>query len=78
MPSTAGRMAENSKVKRKSGRRNPAGLLSFMSLSGKESSKETFLKLDSNQLSCLSNSFMTSSASVIISSISVFESIALL
>jgi len=34
-------MAENSKVKRKYGRRNPAGLLSFMSLNGKESSKET-------------------------------------
>jgi preprotein translocase subunit Sec61beta len=29
-------MVENSKVKRKSGRRNPAGLLSFVSLSGKE------------------------------------------
>jgi hypothetical protein len=34
-------MVENSKGKRKSGRRNPIGLLSFVSLSGKESSKET-------------------------------------
>jgi len=34
-------MAKNPKVKEKSGRRNPAGLLSFMSRSEKESSKET-------------------------------------
>lgn len=45
MSPTAGRMAENSKVKRKSGRRNPAGLLSFMSRSGKESSKETVFEI---------------------------------
>ena len=41
-------MVENSKVKRKSGRKNPAGLLSFMSLSGKESSKETVASIFDN------------------------------
>lgn len=38
-------MAEKTKVRKKSGRRNPAGLLSFVSLCEKESSKEILITI---------------------------------